>query len=175
MKKYLFLLISLFTVIFFSNAQDNNFTRIDFILGNWSGTGSGFGNEKSKINSSFQLVMEGKYIEVINESQFEPTTEKPEGEHHIDKGFISFDKVWNVFVFRQFNNEGYINRYILNDSLSNNTTLVFETEEIENFVPGGKARWTIKKVSDIEMETTFDVSFPNRDYACFGTNNLVKE
>lgn len=175
MNKYFLLFISLITVGLFTNAQNNSFEKIDFIFGEWNGTGSGFGNEKSKIHSSFQLVMDDKYIEVINESQFEPTAEKPEGEHHIDKGFISFDKARNIFVFRQFNNEGYINRYVLNDSISNETILVFETEEIENFVPGGKARWTIKKISDKEIETIFDVSFPNREYSCFGTNNLTKE
>ena len=59
----------------FSFAQSNVFEKIDFILGEWSGTGSGFGNEKSKIESSFQLVMEGKYIEVTNESKFDPTAD----------------------------------------------------------------------------------------------------
>ena len=159
----------------FSFAQSNVFEKIDFILGEWSGTGSGFGNEKSKIESSFQLVMEGKYIEVTNESKFDPTADKPEGEQHIDKGFISFDNSRKVFVFRQFNNEGYINKYVLNDLLSTDTMLVFETEEIENFVAGGKARWTIKKIADNKIETIFDVSFPNSEYTCFGTNNLVRK
>lgn len=99
----------------------------------------------------------------------------PKGEHHIDKGFISFDKSRNTIVFRQFNNEGYINQYILNNELSNDSTLVFETEIIENFIPGGKARWTIKKVSQNEIETTFDVSFPNKEYTCFGVNALVRK
>jgi len=53
--------------------------------------------------------------------------------------------------------------------------LVFETEEIENFVAGGKARWTIKKIADNKIETIFDVSFPNSEYTCFGTNNLVRK
>ncbi len=173
--KRLTLLILVLSVSFgLSFGQTNPFEKINFILGEWSGTGSGFGNEKSTIQSSFQLVMDGKYIEVKNESKFDPTTNKPEGEHHIDKGFISFDKSRKVIVFRQFNNEGYINRYVLNESASGDSELVFETEEIENFVPGGKARWTIKKISDTQIQTIFDVSFPNNEYTCFGTNDLVK-
>ena len=63
----------------------------------------------------------------------------------MDKGFISFDATRNLIVFRQFNIEGYVNRYVLDDSLSNELQLVFVTEAIENFMPGGEARWTIKK------------------------------
>ena len=67
-----------------------------------------------------------------------------------------------------------VNQYVLNDSLSNETKFVFETEEIENFVPGGKARWTINKIQDNQIETIFDVSFPGEEYACFGTNKQTK-
>lgn len=155
--------------------QTNAFEKINFIIGEWSGTGSGFGNDKSKIESSFQLVMNDNYIEVKNESIFEPTEQKPEGEHHIDHGFISYEKSRDVIIFRQFHIEGFVTRYTLSDSLSDQNTLVFETDLIENFVPGGKARWTIKKISDNEIETTFDVSFPNKGYTCFGVNKLIKK
>jgi len=63
----------------------------------------------------------------------------------------------------------------LNDSLSNDSTFVFETETIENFAPGGKARWMIEKISDKEIKTTFEVSFPGKNYICLGTNYLQKE
>ena len=173
MKKLSILLVVLsFSVLSFG--QNNPFEKIDFIIGNWSGEGSGFGNNKSKINSEFKYVMDGKYIEILNDSKFEPTEKKTEGEHHIDKGFISFDKTRGKIVYRQFNIEGYINRYILNDSLSTENKLVFETEEIENFMPGGKARWTITMTDENNIETTFDVLFPGKEYSCFGINTLER-
>jgi len=156
------------------SAQSDPFERISFILGDWEGTGVGFGNEKSKIESNFHPVMNGSYIKVRNESNFEPTEDNPEGEQHIDEGFISFDKERGVLVFRQFNIEGYINTYVLIDSLSNQNKLIFHTETIENFVPGGSARWTINKIDDRHIETIFDVAFPDRGYSCFGTNQLHK-
>ena len=175
MKRTILMITGVIILIGVTYGQSNPFDRINFILGEWSGSGSGFGNEKSKIESSFKLIMDDKYIEVINESRFEPTDKKPEGEHHIDKGFISYDKIRKSIVFRQFNNEGYINQYLLNDSLSNDSLIVFETEIIENFVPGGNARWTIKKINESLIETTFDVSFPNSEYTCFGINILEKK
>ena len=84
--------------------------------------------------------MDGKYIQIKNDSKFEPTESRPEGENHIDWGIVSFDKQRNKIIFRQFNIEGYVNQYVLNDSLSNESKLIFETEIIENFVEGGSAR-----------------------------------
>lgn len=175
MKKTLELTIVLFLLCTTANSQTEPFDRLNFLIGEWSGSGSGFGNEKSKIESSFTLTMDSKYIEVINDSKFDPTPNNPKGEHHIDKGFISFDGSRKLIVFRQFNVEGYINQYILVDSLSSDKELVFVTESIENFVPGGKAKWTIKKISDSRIETVFDVYFPNRGYTCMGTNFLIKK
>lgn len=160
--------------IFQCNAQDHQYAQFDFLFGSWSGEGLGFGNSTSAIKASYNLAMNDTYIEVVHDSQFVPTANKPEGEHHVDKGFISFDKIRNTFVFRQFNNEGYVNQYLLVDSLSTDKKLVFETEIIENFMPGGKARWTVVKISDEEIETIFDVSFPGKEYSCFGTNRIKK-
>ena len=154
--------------------QNSNFQQLDFLLGEWSGRGSGFGNDSSTINSFFKPDMIGKYIEFKNESWFKPTSNNPEGEHHIDRGFISLDKERDLFVIRQFHIEGYVIQYILVDSLSNDTVLVFESESIENFVPGGEARWTITTISENQIETIFDVAFPNSDYSCMGVNKLRK-
>jgi len=174
MKRIVFLMLGLILLVGKSFAQTNSFEKLTFIIGDWIGTGNGFGNNTSKIESSFHFVMDGQYIEIINESRFEPTEKNPEGDHHLDKGFISFDKSRNSIIFRQFNNEGYYNQYVLNDSISNDHELVFETEFIENFVPNGKAKWTIKKINDHEIETVFDVSF-GKSYTCFGTNRLIRK
>jgi len=64
---------------------------------------------------------------------------------------------------------------VLSNSLSNDKLFVFETESIENLIPGGKAQWIIKLISDKEIETTFNVSFPNKDYTCFGINKLIRK
>jgi len=87
---------------------------------------------------------------------------------------ISYDAERNVYVFRQFNIEGYVNQYLLIDSLSTDEKFVFETESIENFPSGGRARWTVIKKGEGKIETVFDVSFPGKEYTCFGTNRLYR-
>ena len=119
--------------------------------------------------------MDEHYIEVRNESLFEPTDEKPDGDYHLDWGFISYDKAREKIVYRQFNTEGYVNQYILIDSLSNDSALVFETENSENFIPGGKARWTIRKLAPDNIETLFDLFIPGKGYTCMGINSLHKK
>jgi len=175
LKKIAIIVAGLIFTFSLSFGQTSPFDNVGFILGEWKGAGSGFGNEKSSIESCFHLIMDGKYIEVKNESNFEPTEQKPDGEYHIDKGFVSYDESRKLLVYRQFNNEGYVNQYVLNDSLSNASLLIFETETIENFIPGGKARWTIKKISNAEIETTFDVLFPGKEYTCFGVTKLTRK
>jgi len=174
MKQIAILIFGLVLIAGQSKGQSNSFDKINFMIGEWRGKGSGFGNDKSEINSSFKLSMDNNYIDVTNESMFEPTKDKPDGEHHIDKGFISYDKSRGKIIYRQFNNEGYYNQYVLNDSISNENILVFETEFIENFVPNGKAKWTVTKINENEIETVFDVSFGN-EYSCFGTNKLIRK
>ena len=142
--------ISLIAIAFLLNlsasAQTKSFDKLDFLIGEWNGTGSGFGKDKSKIVSKFLMAMDNKYIEVVNDSRFDPTPNNPTGEHHIDKGFISYDGSRKLIVFRQFNIEGYINQYVLVDSLSND-----------------------------KIETVFDVYFPNKGYTCMRTNILIKK
>lgn len=172
--KFFSTLILLITLTIGVNGQ-SKLDNLHILIGKWSGAGSGFGNTTSTIKSQFDLVMNGKYIHVSNDSKFKPTDSKPEGENHIGWGMISYDKKRDKIVFRQFNTEGYVNRYVLIDSLSNDSGYVFETEEIENFIEGGKARWTINILSENEIETVFDLSFPGKGYTCFGRNLLRKD
>lgn len=173
MKKafILFIVVTLVSNLF---AQENPLKRLEPLIGKWRGAGEGFSSSKSKIEAEYNWLMNGQYIQVKHRSEFEPTEKKPEGEVHEDLGIISYDKGRKLVVFRQYHVEGFYNEYTLRDSLSNKTTLIFETEKIENFVPGGRARFTINIKSDSEIETLFDVGFPGKEMACFGKNLLKK-
>ena len=46
------LLVIIILSTFQLTAQNNNLEKLNFIIGNWSGTGVGFGNSTSKISAS---------------------------------------------------------------------------------------------------------------------------
>ncbi len=173
MLKQLVLFVALVIVVTTVQAQ-NPLERFENIIGVWEGAGTGFGNSKSKITASYAWLMNRQYIEVKHHSEFDPTEQNSEGEIHDDLGIISFDKGRGVIVFRQYHNEGFFNEYVLNDSISTPAKLIFETERIENFVPGGRAQFTINIINKDEIQTVFDVGFPGKEMACFGTNDLQK-
>lgn len=156
-------------------AQQDPLARFEPLIGKWNGHGEGFGSTKSKISAEYSWLMNKQFIQVKHRSEFEPTEKKPEGEIHEDMGIVSFDKERKAIVFRQYHIEGFYNEYVLSDSLSSEEKLVFETEKIENFVPGGKARFTIQLRSSAQIETLFDVGFPGKEMTCFGRNILLKE
>jgi len=175
MNKKVLLLVALFLLSVSAFSQENPLAKFDTFIGKWQGTGEGFGNATSVINSEFNKVLGDQFIEFKNHSEFKPTPQNQEGEIHDDWGMISFDQERGVVVLRQYHNEGFYNEYVLVDSLSTDKKLIFDTEKIENFVPGGRARLTITILSDTEIETTFDVGFPGKEMACFGKNRLHKK
>ena len=160
---------------FESQSQSNIEDRFKALIGEWEGSGEGFSSSTSTIRSSFTLIMDGLYLEVKNNSKFQPTEKYPKGENHLDQGIISYDQDREVFVFRQFHIEGYVIRYVLSKTHSTDTSFVFESELIDNFVEGGKTKWTIIVHASDHIESIFDVSFPGREFACFGTNQLWKQ
>jgi len=174
MSKNLFFLLFVFNTIL-STAQTNQFEKFEVLIGKWEGKGEGSGSSESVIKSEFTPVMNSVYLEVKNHSEFKPSAQNPKGEIHDDWGIISFDNSRKKYVFRQFHVEGFVNQYVLNDSLSTQSTFVFESEIIENFVPGGTARFTVNILNDREIETIFDVGMPGREMACYGKNKLTKQ
>jgi len=171
----LFKHLSLVLIISCSWSQTDYWQILENLNGKWNGTGEGFSGGQSQIHSEFSSILDGKYLQISNESFFPPATDQEIGEVHKDMGVVSHDKNRNLIVFRQFHNEGFINQYILNDGLSRPDSLIFESEIIENFVDGGRARFTIKIINTNQIETFFDVSFPEQEFSCYGHNKLSRD
>src|SRR5687768_6496538 len=93
----------------------------DFI-GEWKGTGEGV-DGKATYERTYKPVLNKNYIEVRNRSNYEPNEKNPKGYLHEDVGFISYDKMRKLFVFRQFHIEGFVNEYKLESISPDNKTL----------------------------------------------------
>lgn len=173
--KILFLMILLSSSAF---AQDKEMADIwepfKFFIGEWEGRGEGKGGISTG-EQEFQLVLNGKFLQVKNKSVFEPQEKNPEGETHEDWGLFSFDENRKKFVFRQFHVEGFVNQYILDSLSTDGKTFVFVTEEIENIPSGWRARLTYEIRSENEFNLIFELAPPGENFEVCQEGNLKRK
>jgi hypothetical protein len=137
-----------------------------FFLGKWEGTGEGKPGV-SKMLREYQLVLNGKFLQVQNQSIYDPQPKNPKGEIHEDWGMISYDKSRKQFVFRQFHVEGFVNQYVLTDLGPDGKIIVFTSEAIENIPAGWRARETYKIVNSDEFIEIFELAAPGKDFEVY--------
>jgi len=146
-----------------------------FFEGRWEGKGEG-GPGVSRGKQTWEFMLRGRYLQVRNESRFEPQEKNPAGEVHEDFGIISYDKTRKTYVFRQFHVEGFVNQYISDGLNADGKTFVFVSEAIENIPPGIRARLTYRILDDNSFEQTFDLAAPGQEFACYskGVMNRIR-
>jgi len=128
-KKCLVILILLSGAVLAQEAKKADvWEPLRFFAGDWEGAGTG-PSGSSKIFTKFEFVLGGKYL------VFEPQEKNPEGEIHEDLGLVSYDGARQIFVFRQFHIEGYVNQYVLDSLSPDGKMLVFVSESLENAPP----------------------------------------
>jgi hypothetical protein len=122
-----------------STQQPDPWEPLMYFVGSWEGAAKGQpGN--GKVEREYQFVLNGKYLQAKNKSTYPPQEKNPKGEVHEDWGLFSYDRGRKQFVLRQFHVEGFVNQYALDRAASNDKTLVFVTESIENIPAGWRAR-----------------------------------
>ena len=146
-----------------------------FFVGQWEGRGEGQPGA-SLGRQEWEFVLGGKYLQVKNEARFDPQEKNPKGEVHEDWGFISYDRMRKLYVFRQFHVEGFVNQYVCDGPSADGKIFVFNSEAIENIPPGFKARLTYRILDEANFEQTFDLAPPGQEMACYskGTMKRIK-
>lgn len=62
------------------------------------------------------------------------------------------------------------------DSISpDKRTIVFISESIENIPTGYQAKETYRLISDDEIDETFEIAEPNKDFAVYSKVKLVRQ
>jgi hypothetical protein len=139
--------------------------------GEWRGTGEGEPGTSS-VERSYRWVLGGRYLEVRNRSIYAPQPKNPKGEQHEDMGLVSYDKARKKLVFRQFHVEGFVNHYVLDSATPE--MFVFTSEAIENIPPGFRARETLRFSGDGQLEETFEIAEPDKDFAVYSKTKLAR-
>jgi len=145
-----------------------------FFVGQWEGTGEGKPGV-SRGKQEFSFVLGGQYMQVRNESRFDPQEKNPKGERHEDWGFFSYDRLRKAYVFRQFHVEGFVNQYVCTGPAGDGKTFVFLSEAIENMPPGFKARLTYRILDDNSFEQTFDLALAGQDMECYAKGVMTRK
>lgn len=175
MKKLL-LLIFLSTTLTHAQTtkRDSLWLPIKQFVGTWHGEGSGEPGT-GKYERSYQFTLGNNFIEIRNKSTYPPTEKKPIGEVHEDIGYFSYDRGTKSFMLRQFHIEGFVNQFKLDSISPDKRTLIFITESIENIPKGWRAKETYRFLSDGELEETFELAPPTKDFSVYSRVKLVRQ
>lgn len=163
------------SLVAFANQSENIdiWKPLEFLEGIWTGQGEGMSGI-STVTQEYRFILNGKFLQMKTRSEFDPQEKNPEGEIHEDIGFFSFDRARKKFMLRGFYIEGFINQYV-GDVSEDGKTIAFETEAIENAPPGTRAKLVFQKTSRSELEQSFFVAWPGREFSCMSTNKLKRK
>lgn len=160
------LLLILFLPVFGFTQTKDEWLPIKFFIGEWRGTGEGEPG-KGTYQRSYKFILNGKFIEIRNQSVYPKQPQNPKGEVHQDIGYISFDKMRKTFVLRQFHLEGFVNQYKLESVSDDGKKLVFVSESIENIPNGWRAKETYLLTGKDEITEIFELAAPNEDFKVY--------
>jgi hypothetical protein len=147
---------------------------LKYFVGSWEGMANGQpGN--GKVEREYQFVLNGKYLQAKNKSTYLPQEKNPKGEIHEDWGLFSYDRGRKQFVLRQFHVEGFVNQYAMDRAASNDKTLVFVTESIENIPAGWRARESYRILNNDEFVEVFELAAPGKDFEVYAENRFKRK
>lgn len=77
-------------------------------------------------------------------------------------------------VWRQFHSEGFVNEYMLDLVSADGKSLEFVTVRIENIAPGWRAKESYRIISADELEETFSLASPGKDFEVYSQTRLKR-
>jgi hypothetical protein len=175
MKQILFFLLLLPSILFAQNTKrDSIWLTLKPFVGSWAGDGGGEPGY-GRYERSYQFVLGKLFIEIRNKSTYPPTTQSPKGEVHEDIGYLSYDNSRKTFILRQFHTEGFVNQFKLDTISADKKTLIFISEAIENIPKGWRAKETYRILSEDEIEETFELAEPGKEFAVYTKVKLLRQ
>ncbi len=128
-----------------------------------------------KADRDYQLLVEGKFMQVANTAYFTPDSANQAGNNHYDWGVFSYDSLQQRVMLREFNSEGFVIRYSLDHFSDDLKKLVFISNAIENLSPGWKARLTITLIKEDTFDELFEVAAPGGEYQTYIKSRWVRQ
>ncbi len=143
-----------------------------YFVGSWRGTEDGRsgvgGGERA-----YTFVLRETFLQMQNRSVFEPQEKNPTGEVHEDLGYFSYDRARKLFVYRGFYVEGFVNQYTVEIEAGGRVVRLV-TEQIENGMPGLRARLTQHIRSADTFEEVFELAGPGKEFTAYQRNQWTR-
>ena len=136
----------------------DRWSAFEFFVGAWAGEESAtFGDGRGQ--RTYELVLQDRYLLSRNRSIFPPQDGLPDGDDHEDWTVVSYDDDRDTYVLRQFNSEGFVNTFVLDDASTPPERIVFVLEASEN-ARGTRATLTLTRLDADSFEEVFDLTLP---------------
>lgn len=155
------------------NGKADRWQPIRFLAGEWRGTAQGEPGVGT-VQRTYSFVLKGRFLHERNISTYEPKEKGKPPEVHEHWSMFSYDGVHKNLVLRQFHQEGFVNRYVIRDSSTLPTKIVFESEEFENFDNSWKARETYEVISPDEFVETFELAAPGKPFKPYSKSHFKR-
>lgn len=152
-------------------AQPSPWVALRVFEGKWEGPASGEPG-KGISTREYRFEMGGRFLVARNKSVYEPKTPEAKPEVHEDVGYFSYDRSLKKIVLRQFHIEGFVNEYTLEAAAEDGKSLEFVTVRIENIPPGWRAKEFYRILSADEIEETFFLAPPGKEFAVYSRTLL---
>ncbi len=143
-------------------AEEDPWLSLRPLLGRWQGVGDGMGGPAA-VEHSYELVLQGRFLEMRTRSVSQPAEGEATGEVHEDLGMFSYDPDRDRLVWRQFLTEGYVNTYLLEPVEEGDGRQVWTTESTEG-AGGTGARITIEMEGESAYTMLLELRPPGNDF-----------
>lgn len=170
MKRSPLLLIAVLVAIA-AVAQSDPWAPIRVFEGKWEGQITGKPGKQFS-SREYRFELNGKFLSQRDKSVYESKSPDTKPETREDFGFFSYDTNLKKIVWRQFHSEGFVNEYTLDSVSADGKSFEFVTVRIENLAPGWRAKKSYRVLSADEMEETFSLAPPGKDFDVFTLAHL---
>ncbi len=164
MKKWLALPIAIVTA-HMAVAQTDPWANLRLLEGTWEGPTSGKPG-KGISSREYRFEMNGRYLSERNKVVWEKAG------LHEDFSMLSYDTQLKKIVWRQFHSEGFVHDYTLDSVSADGKSLDFFSAQIESIPPGFRAKESYRILSADEVESTFWLAAPGKDFELYTETRL---
>lgn len=143
-----------------------------FLVGAWEGDVKGQPGSGKSVRE-YRFVLNDRYIEIRNKSNYPVQPKNPKGEVHEDWGMLSYDRSRKKFVLRQFHVEGFVNQYAT-ETVSDGL-LRFHSEGIENIPAGFRARESYAIIGPNEFIERFETAERGKEFELYSETHFRRK